>query len=85
VGEGEQAGSRGMSISGKVSVKGADFSILKMEAMRSSETSVNPVSTTQRNIPEDGILHSLRYENLKFYYIHLFKVLLAKVSLRILN
>jgi hypothetical protein len=30
---------------------------LKMEAIRSSETSVNKISTW-RHIPEDGILHS---------------------------
>jgi hypothetical protein len=32
-----------------------DFSTLNMEAIRSSETSVNPGST-QRHIPEDDIL-----------------------------
>jgi hypothetical protein len=34
----------------------ADFSTLKMEAIRSSETSVHTRST-RRHIPEDGILH----------------------------
>jgi hypothetical protein len=34
----------------------ADFSTLKMVAIRSSETSVNARST-QRHIPEDDILH----------------------------
>jgi hypothetical protein len=33
----------------------ADFSILKMEAIRSSETSVH-TRTTRRHIPENGIL-----------------------------
>jgi hypothetical protein len=42
----------------------ADFSTLKMEAIRSSETSVHTRST-RRHIPEDGILHSHRRENLK--------------------
>jgi hypothetical protein len=42
----------------------ADFSALKMEAARSSETSVHTRSTW-RHIPEDGILHSHRRENLK--------------------
>jgi hypothetical protein len=37
---------------------------LKMEAIRSSETSVNKIPT-RRHIPEDGILHSHRRENLK--------------------
>jgi hypothetical protein len=37
-----------------------------MEAIRSSETSVHTRST-QRHIPEDGILHSHRCENLKSY------------------
>jgi hypothetical protein len=45
----------------------ADFSTLKMEAIRSSETSVDTRST-RRHIPEDGILHSDRRENLKFYF-----------------
>jgi hypothetical protein len=34
-----------------------DFSTLKMEAMRSSETSVHFTGSTRRHIPEDGILH----------------------------
>jgi hypothetical protein len=44
----------------------ADFSTLKIEARCSSETSVHTRSS-RRHIPEDGILHSLRSENLKFY------------------
>jgi hypothetical protein len=39
---------------------------LKMEAIRSSETLVNRIST-RRHIPEDGFLHSHRRENLKSY------------------
>jgi hypothetical protein len=42
----------------------ADFSTLKMEIIRSSETSVHTRSTW-RHIPEDGIRH--RRENLKSY------------------
>jgi hypothetical protein len=41
-------------------------SVVKMEAILSSETSVN-VRYTQRHIPEDDILHSHRCENLKSY------------------
>jgi hypothetical protein len=38
----------------------------KMEAIHSSETSVNTIST-RRHIPEDDLLHSHRRENLKSY------------------
>jgi hypothetical protein len=43
------------------------FSTLKMEAIFSSETSVDTPRTTRRYIPEDGTLHNYRCENLKFY------------------
>jgi hypothetical protein len=42
----------------------ADFSTLKMKAIRSSETSVHTRST-RRYIPENGTLHSHRRGNLK--------------------
>jgi hypothetical protein len=45
----------------------ADFSTLKMEAIRSSETSVQSTRSTRRHISEDGILHSHRRENFKSY------------------
>jgi hypothetical protein len=37
----------------------ADFSTLKVEAIRSSKTSVHPRST-RRHIPEDAVLHNQR-------------------------
>jgi hypothetical protein len=43
-----------------------DFSTLKMEAIRSSEMSVHTIST-RLHIPENGILHTHRRENLKSY------------------
>jgi hypothetical protein len=46
----------------------ADSSNLKIEVMRSSETSVHARSTWH-HIPEDGILHSQWRENLKSYVI----------------
>jgi hypothetical protein len=46
----------------------ADFYTLKMEATRSSEKSVHTKST-RRHIPEEGILHSHRRENLKSYTV----------------
>jgi hypothetical protein len=39
-----------------------------MEMLRSTETSVLK-RAAQRNIPEDGILHSHRSENLKSYTV----------------
>jgi hypothetical protein len=38
-----------------------------MEAIRSSETDLHKIYT--RHIPEDGILHSHRRENLKYYEV----------------
>jgi hypothetical protein len=38
---------------------------LMMEAVRTSETSVNIIVTTRRYIPEDSKLHAHRRDNLK--------------------
>jgi hypothetical protein len=46
----------------------ADFSTLKMEAKRSSKTSVH-IRSTRCDMPEDGFLHIHRSENLKSYKI----------------
>jgi hypothetical protein len=46
----------------------ADYSILKMEAICSSETSVHTRST-RCHIPGDGLLHSHHRDNLKSYMI----------------
>jgi hypothetical protein len=43
-----------------------DFSTMKMEAIFSSETSVQTIST-RPHIPEDHILHSHSCENLESY------------------
>jgi hypothetical protein len=43
------------------------FSTLKMEAICSSEKSVDTQRTTRQYIPEDGTLHNHRCENLKPY------------------
>jgi hypothetical protein len=43
-----------------------------MEAIRSSETSVQSTTSTRRHTPEDGILHSHRRENLKSYKLYLY-------------
>jgi hypothetical protein len=42
------------------------YSTLKMEAMCSSETSVNFYQATRHRIPEDTSVHSHRCENLKY-------------------
>jgi hypothetical protein len=44
-------------------------STLKMEAICSSETSLDTQRTTRRYIPEDGTLHNHRCENLKSYMV----------------
>jgi hypothetical protein len=45
-------------------------STLKMEAISSSEKSVETQQTTRRHIPEDDILQNHRCENLKSYIFH---------------
>jgi hypothetical protein len=46
-----------------------------MEAIRSSEMLVNKIST-RRHIPEDGIVHSHRRENLNSTLIFFYKIAL---------
>jgi hypothetical protein len=60
--QGRKIGERGNSVrclqlSAHAGSSLADFSTLKMEAIRSSETSVH-IRSARRRIPEDGILHS---------------------------
>jgi hypothetical protein len=43
-----------------------DVASLMMEAVSTSETSVNFYQTAWRNIPEDSHLHNRRRDNLKF-------------------
>jgi hypothetical protein len=45
--------------------------VLMMEAVRTSETSVNFNVTTRRYIPEDSKLHIRRLENLKSHMLRL--------------
>jgi hypothetical protein len=49
----------------------ADFSTLKMEAIRSSEMSVQSTTSTRRHTPEDGILQNDFQLNLVFREINL--------------
>jgi hypothetical protein len=52
------------------------FVTLMMEALHSSEI-LDLIRATQRNIPEDAILHSHRRENLKSYNI----IIIIKINL----
>jgi hypothetical protein len=52
-------------------------STLKMEAICSSETSLETQRTTRRHIPEYDTIHNHRCENLKFYKI---KVILTTLE-----
>jgi hypothetical protein len=58
--------SRWLQLSAQAVSSLADFSTMKMEAICSSETSVHTRSI-RRHIPEDGVLHNHRCENLKSY------------------
>jgi hypothetical protein len=52
---------------------------MKMEAIHSPETSVHTRST-RRHIPEDGILHSHRREDLKSYIIIIIIIIIISSS-----
>jgi hypothetical protein len=53
-------------VTGNVIPSSLNFSTLMVETIRPSETSVL-IRVTRHHIPEDGILHSHRSENLKSY------------------
>jgi hypothetical protein len=46
----------------------ADFSTLKMEAIRSSETSVQSITSTRRHTPKYGILHFVSCPHFSMLY-----------------
>jgi hypothetical protein len=52
---------------------------MKMEAICSSETSVDFQRTTRRYITEDSTLHNHRCENLKSYFVELFITVIISV------
>jgi hypothetical protein len=52
-----------------------------MEAICSSETSVDIQRTTRRYIPEDGILHNHRCEKLKSYKIENYWQIVVKLAI----
>jgi hypothetical protein len=53
---------------------------LMMEAVSTSETSVNFYQTIQRNIPEDNHLHTRRRENLRSHTFKHFRFDLISVE-----
>jgi hypothetical protein len=55
------------------------FSALKMEAICSSETSVDTQRTTRFYIPEDGTLHNHRFENLKSHICYMLMMIPRRV------
>jgi hypothetical protein len=56
-----------------IHILGGNYSsTLKMEAIRSSETSGTTLRTTRRHIPEDDTLQNHRCENLKSYIVFLY-------------
>jgi hypothetical protein len=74
--QGRKIRERGTSVSRWLRTAGsslADFSTLKIEAILSSETSVH-ARPTRRYIPEDGIPHSNRRENLKSDILRKFNI-----------
>jgi hypothetical protein len=57
---------------------------LMMEAVSTSETSVNLYETTRRNIPEDSHLHTRRHQNLKYQAVGLDHVIASVVIIIII-
>jgi hypothetical protein len=56
-----------------------DFSTLKMEAIRSSETSIDARST-QRHIPEDDILYKVKFQQISDIPVELHLSLFVEVE-----
>jgi hypothetical protein len=59
--------------------------ILKMEAVRSSEASVNPYQTTRSQIKEGSIfyIHNLKCnkKNIFWFSVHIFRIVTSRLSM----
>jgi hypothetical protein len=56
-----------------------------LEAVSTSETSVNSYQTTWRNMPEDSHFHTRRRENLKSHLFLFIKILLKESDVFIIQ